>query len=89
MFVTKRALSRRTFLRGLGTTVSLPLLDAMVPALSAQSRSAAAHTMRLAAFYAPNGVYLPNFHPAGNGGTAFALPPVLLPLASAQIREVM
>ena len=36
MFVTKKALRRRTFLRGVGATVSLPLLDAMIPALSAK-----------------------------------------------------
>ena len=42
MFVTKMALPRRTFLRGAGVTLALPLLDAMVPALTATSKSAAA-----------------------------------------------
>ena len=41
MFITKKSLPRRTFLRGVGATVALPLLDAMVPALTAQSRTAA------------------------------------------------
>ena len=41
MFITKKALPRRTFLRGMGVTLALPLLDAMVPALGAQTRRAA------------------------------------------------
>lgn len=40
MVITKRALPRRTFLQGLGVTVGLPLLDAMVPAMSAQTKAA-------------------------------------------------
>ena len=48
MFVTKKALPRRTFLRGMGTTLALPLLDAMVPALSARAAQAhAAPRLRL------------------------------------------
>ena len=42
MFITRRSLPRRTFLHGMGVTLALPLLDAMVPALTAQSRTAAA-----------------------------------------------
>ena len=42
MFMTRRSLPRRTFLRGMGVSLALPLLDAMVPALTAQSRTAAA-----------------------------------------------
>ena len=41
MFITKKSLPRRTFLRGVGATVALPLLDAMIPALTAQSKTAA------------------------------------------------
>lgn len=77
MIVTKRALDRRTFLRGVGVTLALPWLDAMVPALSA----APASPSRLGFFYVPNGMFLPNFHPSGSGGTQFALTPVLTPLA--------
>jgi hypothetical protein len=80
MIITKRALPRRTFLQGLGATVALPLLDAMVPALSATANTAAAPVPRLGFFYVPNGMYLPNFHPAGAGGTSFDLPPILKPL---------
>jgi hypothetical protein len=77
MIVTKKALSRRTVLRGLGVTVALPFLDAMTPALTA----AAKPVPRVGFFYAPNGMFLPNFHPTGGGGTNFALTPILEPLA--------
>ena len=54
--VTKRALPRRTFLRGAGVALGLPLLDAMVPALSALADTPAAVTKRLGFIYMPNGV---------------------------------
>ena len=82
MIVTQKSLSRRTVLRGLGATVALPLLDAMVPALSAAARSVTAPVPRLAFFYVPNGMLPRNFHPRGNGGSDFDLTPVLGPLAS-------
>ncbi len=50
-FVTKKHLDRRTFLRGAGVALSLPLLDAMVPALTAQSKTAAAGMQRLGFVY--------------------------------------
>ena len=55
MIDTKKALSRRTFLRGVGATVALPLLDAMVPAMTAQARTAAApeRLRRLGYVYIP------------------------------------
>ena len=49
MIITKKALPRRTFLRGLGTTLALPLLDAMVPAMAA-TRLAAKPAVRLGSF---------------------------------------
>ena len=55
MFITKMALPRRTFLRGMGVTLALPLLDAMVPALSAVASSAAKPVRRLGFIYTPNG----------------------------------
>lgn len=76
MILTKRALDRRTFLRGVGVSLALPWLEAMVPALSA----APAAPARLGFFYVPNGMYLPNFHPAGPGGPGFTFTPVLSPL---------
>ena len=52
MFITKKALPRRTFLRGMGATLALPMLDAMVPALSARpaspGRGSASSTCRTA-----------------------------------------
>jgi hypothetical protein len=53
MIVTKMALPRRTFLRGMGATLALPLLDAMVPALSATARTAANPVRRLGFVYLP------------------------------------
>lgn len=79
MFITQKALERRTFLRGVGATIALPFLDAMVPALGVAAASAP--VPRLGFFYVPNGIYPPSFHPAGNGGTSFTLSPVLKPLA--------
>ncbi|HEV8718224.1 MAG TPA: DUF1552 domain-containing protein [Candidatus Binatia bacterium] len=75
-FVTRKALSRRTFLRGVGTAVALPLLDAMVPALSAR---AAAPVLRLGFVYISNGVIQKLWNPTAVG-TAFELPPILKPL---------
>lgn len=82
MIIVKKTLPRRTFLRGAGVVMALPLLDAMVPALSAFSRTAAGSVRRLGFFYVANGMYLPDFHPAGDGGTSFELTPILQPLAS-------
>ncbi|HEX7794245.1 MAG TPA: DUF1552 domain-containing protein [Vicinamibacterales bacterium] len=81
MIITKMSMPRRTFLRGVGAVIALPWLDAMRPALSAATVS----PQRLGFFYVPNGMFLPNFHPVGNGGTSFELTPVLTPLAP--IRE--
>ena len=79
-FITKKALPRRTVLRGIGSLVALPLLGAMVPALTATGRTAAAPITRLGFFYAPNGMFLPNFHPAGNGGRDYKITRILTPL---------
>jgi hypothetical protein len=77
MFITKKALPRRTFLRGLGTTLALPFLDAMVPAMSAKSARA---TPRLGFVYVSNGVILEQWVPTAVGAD-FELPPILKPLA--------
>ena len=60
MIITKRALARRTFLRGMGATVALPFLDAMVPALSARALKP---TVRLGFVYIPNGTIQPMWVP--------------------------
>ena len=76
MIITKMHLPRRTFLRGLGATLALPLLDSMVPALTAQSKTAAAPVRRLGVFYVPNGMAMKNWTPTAEGA-AFELPPTL------------
>ena len=63
MFITKKALSRRTVLRGMGATLALPVLDAMAPALTAVQRSAAQAVPRLGFFYVPNGSTRPRGAP--------------------------
>src|SRR5262249_5689848 len=55
MIVTKKQLPRRTLLRAMGTAVALPVLDAMVPAFTAQAKTAAAPVPRLGFVYTPNG----------------------------------
>ncbi len=80
MTIMKRALPRRTILRGLGATVALPLLDAMVPAASALAQTAARPVHRFQAIYAPNGMAMPYWTPAAEG-TGFELTPILAPLA--------
>jgi hypothetical protein len=80
MIITKKHLSRRSFLRGsLGTMVALPLLDAMVPALTAQSQSAAKAPFRFGAIYFPNGVHPSTWHPDAVG-TGFEFKTVMQPL---------
>jgi Protein of unknown function (DUF1552) len=79
MIITKRAVSRRAVLRGIGATVALPLLDAMVPALTAAQNTPARSVRRLGVVYHPNGVIYPNWLPKGVGRD-FELSPVLAPL---------
>jgi hypothetical protein len=79
MIITKMALPRRTFLRGMGTVVALPLLDAMVPALSATAQTAAAPVRRLGFVYIPNGAIMDQWTPAAEG-KGFDLSPILKPL---------
>ena len=55
MFLTKKHLSRRTVLRGVGASIGLPLLSAMVPAATAIAQTAAAPTLRAGFFYIPHG----------------------------------
>ena len=64
MFITKLSLPRRTFLRGMGATVALPLLEAMVPAFSVK---AAAPVRRFAGIYVPHGCIMEQFTPVASG----------------------
>ena len=77
--ITKMSLPRRTFLRGIGATVALPLLDAMVPAASAMARTAANPVRRFTSIYIPNGAYHAMWTPEGEG-TDFTFSPTLKPL---------
>jgi hypothetical protein len=63
MFITKKHLSRRTVLRGLGVSLALPWLDSMVPALTALARSGAAPARRFGVFYVPNGMAMDYWSP--------------------------
>jgi hypothetical protein len=78
MYISKMALPRRTFLKGLGAAVALPLLDAMVPALTPIAK-AAAPIRRLGFVYIPNGAIMDKWTPTASG-SAFDLPATLLPL---------
>ena len=78
-FLTK-SLPRRTVLRGLGATMALPLLDAMLPAFSMRGLAAAKPVHRFQTFYVPNGMAMEYWLPKGEG-TAFELSPILEPLA--------
>ena len=74
--VTRKHLSRRAVLRGLGATVALPMLDAMTPAFAAP---AAGRPVRLAFAYVPNGVIMADWTPKGTGAE-FELSRLLKPL---------
>src|SRR5439155_23876280 len=81
MIVTKAHLSRRTVLRGLGVSLALPLLDSMVPAMTALGQTAAAPVRRLGVFYVPNGMSMPYWWPKTEGPLK-ELPPTLQSLAA-------
>lgn len=80
MIVTKKSLARRTFLRGVGATVALPLLDSMIPALTAMQKTSAAPIRRFGIVYIPHGVLMQQWTPAEEG-PGFKLTPILEPLA--------
>src|SRR6188768_3330052 len=84
-FITKRSLSRRTFIRGAaGAALALPFLDAMSPALTA----AAAPRKRLGFVYVPNGVIVDQFVPTKEGAD-LAISPILKPLEAFQDQLVV
>ncbi len=83
MIIRKISLPRRTVLRGLGASVALPLLDAMVPAASALARTAAKPKRRFGTVYVPNGMAMEYWTPATEG-RGFELTPILQPLAAFQ-----
>ncbi len=79
MIITKRSLSRRTVLKGIGVTLALPLLDAMVPALTALAQTAARPRKRLGCVYIPHGAIMDRWTPAASGA-GFEFTPILKPL---------
>ena len=80
MIVTKKALPRRTFLRGVGATLALPLLDAMVPAMTALAATPAAPVRRLGFVFMPMGCDVTRWTPPGKDKLD-ELSPILSPLA--------
>jgi len=84
MVITRLALPRRTFIRGMGATLALPLLDAMVPAMSALSKAAP----RFAAVYCGNGANMNDWTPATEG-VGFAFSPILKPLEAFRDRTLV
>ncbi|PYQ96900.1 MAG: hypothetical protein DMF95_30790 [Acidobacteria bacterium] len=81
MSIFKMALPRRTFLRGMGVTIALPLLDAMIPAFSVLARTPARPVKRLGFIYTPNGATMSAWTPAGEGPALTELSPTLSALA--------
>ncbi len=75
-FLTSKSLTRRTVLRGIGASLALPFLEAMVPS----ARAAAKPVRRFLTFYVPNGMAMEYWSPKGEG-TSFELSPVLQPLS--------
>ena len=80
MMIFKKSIPRRTFLRGMGTTLALPLLDGMVPAFAAMRQTAARPVPRFSIVYLPNGRIMNKWTPATDGA-GFELTPILQPLA--------
>jgi hypothetical protein len=79
--IRKRALARRTVLRGLGVSVALPLLDAMIPAATAAARTAARRPRRLGYVFMPMGCDQSRWTPPGPDGKLGELSPILRSLA--------
>jgi hypothetical protein len=79
MVIRKLSLSRRSMLRGMGAALSLPLLEAMVPALTPLAQTAAAPKRRLGCVYVPHGAIMDQWTPAASGA-GFEFSPILKPL---------
>src|SRR4051812_49295191 len=81
MIVTRKAIPRRMMLRGLGATLALPLLDGMIPALTAQTRTAAKPVHRFGVMYVVNGMIMDRWTPAADG-RGYELTPTLAALSN-------
>src|SRR5438874_2262523 len=76
MLITRKSIPRRAFLRGTGAALALPVLDAMTPALAAETK----RPIRMSFIEVPNGIMMDKWTPATEGAD-FALTPILEPLA--------
>ena len=88
MIITKKAIPRRTVLRGLGATLALPLLDGMVPAVSAIRNTPARGMRRFGVLYVPNGMAMQHWTPKGDG-SAFDFSPILQPMVPFRDRTLI
>jgi uncharacterized protein DUF1552 len=79
VIITKKAIPRRTVLRGIGATLALPLLDGMVPAFAAIRNTAAKPALRFGTVYAPTGMIMKFYRPATEGA-GFEITRILEPL---------
>ena len=80
MMVFRKSIPRRTFLRGAGTALALPLLDAMFPAFASAAQTASSTATRLSFLAVPNGIIMDKWTPAAIG-REYPITPVLEPLA--------
>ena len=88
MMIARKALPRRTVLRGMGAALALPLLDGMVPALTALAKTPARAPARFCTVYVPNGIIMEQWTPADEGGR-LDLTPTLQPLAAHRDRLLL
>lgn len=88
MMIFKKSMARRTFLRGAGTALALPLLDAMFPAFASAAETASRKATRLSFFAVPNGIIMDKWTPA-DVGNSYEITPVLQPLAAFKDRMVV
>ena len=79
MIITGKHLPRRTFLKGAGVSLALPLLDSMLPAQTPLSKTAAAARTRLSCIYVPHGATMDKWTPAAEG-SGFEFSEILTPL---------
>ena len=88
MMVFRRRLARRTFLRGAGAALALPVLDAMFPAFASAAQTASRMPTRLSFLAVPNGMIMDRWTPPA-AGADFPLTPILQPLAAFKERMVV
>ncbi len=79
MYITRKSLPRRTFLKGAGTLLALPLLESMVPSMTALAQTPAKGTLRFGACYVPNGATMAHWMPKA-GSNGLEITPILSPL---------